>query len=99
ADATSVGAVTGAWVLHDVSNPGGFGDGSEYQLSVSANTAAGFAGTSGQPYNVVGMSFKTTGGALTVNGTFTASSSTVNFGGTSAVNIPALTYNNVAFIP
>jgi len=36
---------------------------------------------------------------LTVNGTFTANASTVNFKGTAASTIAAVTYNNVAFIP
>src|SRR6185295_7275780 len=36
---------------------------------------------------------------LTVNGTFTANASTVNFTGTSATTIPALTYYHLGFLP
>src|SRR5581483_11385519 len=56
ADANSANAATGAWTGIDQT----FGCDAEYIVSVSANTAVGFAGTGGAVYNAIGMSFSFT---------------------------------------
>ncbi|MBX4191715.1 MAG: hypothetical protein KW804_02875, partial [Candidatus Doudnabacteria bacterium] len=68
--------------------------------------AAGFTGQATGTVTPSGLWFggviafkAATTGSLSVSGIFTANSSTVNYRSISALNIPALTYNNVAFIP
>jgi hypothetical protein len=59
ADSNSCNGVTGAWIV-EAHGLGSFGESAEYQLSVSSNTLVGFAGSVGNTYDSMGMSFHLT---------------------------------------
>ncbi len=82
-DANTVGAAAGPWT----GNAGGVQSGNEavYVLGASTSTAVAFAGSSGQAYNAIGMSFAI-GGSTTSTAMLAATPSTISAGQSSTLS-------------